>query len=69
MWNFPHLGLTHPPTSLMWKKIIKFFPSKWAYQTIRNKKKFPLKVENSLNIFTTTPRSIKEWVDVSNKGD
>ena len=24
MWNFPHLGLTHPPTPQMWKKKIKF---------------------------------------------
>ena len=57
MWNFPHLGLTHPTTPQMWKKKIKFWPSKWAFQAIRNKKFFhPLKVEKYLENFHTHPK-------------
>ena len=45
---------THPPNV---EKKIKFWPSKWAFQTIRNKKIFhPLKVEKYLENFHTHPK-------------
>ena len=45
---------THPPNV---EKKIKFWPSKWAFQAIRNKKFFhPLKVEKYLENFHTHPK-------------
>ena len=45
---------THPPNV---EKKIKFWPSKWAFQTIRNKKFFhPLKVEKYIENFHTHPK-------------
>ena len=57
IWVWP----THPPLNV--EKKIKFWPSKWSFQTIRNKNFFqPLKVEK----FSHSPQGASKGGWVSN---